>query len=357
MRIGTFLMPINPPERSIRESHEWNLRHITLCDQMGFEEAWIGEHFTVPWEPGPAPDLMIAQALTQTRYIKLATGGHCLPYHHPVGLAHRIAYLDQISEGRIMFGVAGGTIPTDRSMFDVTGGGKVNREKMQESLTIILKLWTEDGPWEYHGEYWQVSKPADAVDGLLRYYFQPYQKPHPPISIAGTNKNSPTLEFAGEQGLNPMSFALSFHHLKSHWESVLRGAEKTGRSPQRDEWRIAAPIVVAETDKKARKLVVDGPIGRCYREFLLPVYHASGQLTSFKQDPDMADSDVTVEYLVDNTWLVGSVDTVADKIARVIDESGGFGVLNAMTFDHHDCELDWLESLRLLVEEVAPKFA
>ena len=71
MKIGTFLMPNNPPERSVREAHEWNLDHIRHCDELGYAEAWIGEHFTVPWEACPAPDLMIAQALTQTRNIKL----------------------------------------------------------------------------------------------------------------------------------------------------------------------------------------------------------------------------------------------------------------------------------------------
>lgn len=356
MQFGTFLMPNNPPERTIREAHEWNLGHIALCDQLGYTEAWIGEHFTLPWEPCPAPDLMIAQALTCTKNIKLATGGHCLPYHHPIGVAHRIAYLDQISEGRIMFGVAGGTIPTDRAMFDVSTRDAPNREQMREALDIIIKLWTEDAPWEFHGKYWQVSKPAEVGGGLLKYHFQPFQKPYPPISIAGTNKNSPTLEMAGEMGLNPMSFALSFHHLKSHWNSVLNGAEQAGRTPDRNQWRITAPIFVAPTDAEARRRVVDGATGDAFRRFLLPVYTAAKQLTSFKQDPDMPDSDLTVEYMADNTWLVGSPDTVADKIAQVVEETGGFGVLNAMTFDHSGQQQEWSESLQLLIEEVAPRF-
>lgn len=347
-------MPNNPPERTVRQAHEWNLHHIAKCDALGYAEAWIGEHFTVPWEACPAPDLMIAQALNYTHNIKLATGGHCLPYHHPIGVAHRIAYLDQISEGRIIFGVAGGTIPTDRAMFDIDSAAEPNRAQMLEALTIIKKLWTEDAPWEYRGKYWQVSKPAEFGGGILKYHLEPFQKPHPPISIAGTNKDSPTLEMAGELGLNPMSFALSLHHLKSHWQAVLRGAEKGGLSPAREHWRLAAPIFIAETDAEARRHVLDGAIGRAYRDFLLPVYTAAKQLQSFKQDPDMPDSDVTVEYMADNTWLVGSPTTVSEKIACIKEETGGFGVLNAMTFDHSDQEPAWFESLRLLIEEVAP---
>ena len=57
---------------------------IRTADRLGYTEAWIGEHFTAPWEPNPAPDLLIAQALMQTKRIKLAPGAHLLPYHHPL---------------------------------------------------------------------------------------------------------------------------------------------------------------------------------------------------------------------------------------------------------------------------------
>ena len=66
MEVGVFMMPSHPPERDLREGFEWDLEHITLCDRLGFAEAWIGEHFTAPWEPNPAPDILIAQALMRT---------------------------------------------------------------------------------------------------------------------------------------------------------------------------------------------------------------------------------------------------------------------------------------------------
>ena len=62
MKLGAFVMPSHPPERGIREGFEWDLANLVALDQLGFSEAWIGEHFTAPWEPCPAPDLMIAQA-------------------------------------------------------------------------------------------------------------------------------------------------------------------------------------------------------------------------------------------------------------------------------------------------------
>lgn len=98
------MMPSHPPERSIRDGYEWDLRQLERLDDLGFHEAWIGEHFTAPWEPNPAPDLLIAQALLRTENIKLCPGAHLLPYHHPVELAHRVAFLDHLAEGRYMFG-------------------------------------------------------------------------------------------------------------------------------------------------------------------------------------------------------------------------------------------------------------
>jgi hypothetical protein len=46
MKLGAFLMPSHPPERSIRDGQRWDLSDLEQLDALGFEEAWIGEHFT-----------------------------------------------------------------------------------------------------------------------------------------------------------------------------------------------------------------------------------------------------------------------------------------------------------------------
>ena len=99
MKLGAFLMPSHPPERSIRDGILWDLEDLQRLDALGFEEAWIGEHYTAAWEPCPAPDLLISQALLRTKQIRLGPLGHLLPYHNPVELAHRVAYLDHMAAG------------------------------------------------------------------------------------------------------------------------------------------------------------------------------------------------------------------------------------------------------------------
>ena len=69
MEFGYFTMPSHPPERGLKDGHDWDLQTIRWLDELGYTECWIGEHHTAPWEPHPAPDLLIAQALLQTKRI------------------------------------------------------------------------------------------------------------------------------------------------------------------------------------------------------------------------------------------------------------------------------------------------
>ena len=103
MEFGYFAMPSHPPERGLKAGHDWDLQTLRWLDELGYTEAWIGEHHTAPWEPHPAPDLLIAQALLQTKRLRIGPGGFLLPYHHPMELANRVAMLDHLSEGRLNF--------------------------------------------------------------------------------------------------------------------------------------------------------------------------------------------------------------------------------------------------------------
>ena len=113
MRFGYFMMPMHAPGSPISQTLQTDLAQIELLDVLGFDEAWIGEHFTAEWENIPAPDIFIGAALQRTRSIKLGTGVTCLPNHNPFHLAHRIAMLDQLAQGRFMWGIGSGGFPGD----------------------------------------------------------------------------------------------------------------------------------------------------------------------------------------------------------------------------------------------------
>jgi alkanesulfonate monooxygenase SsuD/methylene tetrahydromethanopterin reductase-like flavin-dependent oxidoreductase (luciferase family) len=353
LQLGAFMMPSHPPDRPLLEGIGWDLAQLRRLDQLGFAEAWIGEHFTAPWEPCPAPDLLIAQALLSTERIKLCPGAHLLPYHHPVELAHRVAYLDHLARGRYMLGVGISALPSDLALFAMDAAGGENRRRTMEALDIMLRVWRGE-PFDFQGEFWSVGKPASNFD-FLGLHLAPLQKPHPPIGIAGLSAKSPTLELAGERGFLPLSISLNDAHTASHWDSVLRGAARSGRSPHRSDWRLVREVYVAPTDELARKRVREGALGRCWRDYLLPFYVGSGMGPHFKTDPTEPDSAITVDYLIENSWLVGSPSTVAEKLQRLHEVTGGFGTLLVMLYDFADEAEEWDESLALLVSEVLPR--
>src|SRR6202790_1203863 len=155
MELGYFSMPSHPPERGLKAGHDWDLQTLRWLDELGYTEAWIGEHYTAPGEPHPSPGLLIAQALWHTKRIRIGPGGFLLPYHHPAELAARVAMLDHLSEGRLNFGVAASGLPSDWQMFNVDGMSGQNREMTRESLDIILKMWSASEPFHYEGSLWK----------------------------------------------------------------------------------------------------------------------------------------------------------------------------------------------------------
>jgi len=357
MKLGLFLMPSHPPERDLREGHEWDLEVLCAADRLGYHEAWIGEHFTAPWEPNPAPDLLIAQALTQTSRIKLAPGAHLLPYHHPAVLACRVAYMDHLANGRYMLGIGSGGLPTDFQMFDIDPAIGQHREKFREALDIMLKMWTTDGGLECDGKYWKVKVAQPMYDNLLRHHIKPLQKPYPPIGIAGISLKSETLKLAGEYGFLPLSLDMNDKALASHWEAVEEGAARSGRIPKRSDWRIVRDVFVADTDAQARKDCLASGLVRATREYLLPLYRELQFTPFFKHDNAVPDEEVTPEYLIDHSWLVGSPRTVVEKVMALYRKVGGFGGILMMGADCADNPAPWLKSLRLMAEEVMPRLA
>ena len=348
-----FMQSSHPPERSLGDAIEQDLTTIEWCDQLGYSEVWVGEHLTAPWEPIPALDLVLAQAIPRTERITLCAGAYVLPFYHPAELALRIAQLDHMARGRFMCGIAAGSVPTDFSMTDVDGVAGVNRAMMHESFEIMRKLWTQrDEEWEYAGTYWTVRNPAH----FLGYgpHVTPYQRPHPPIGVAGLSPRSETIRWAGEQGAIPLSLTFSVSYLKGHWDMMEEGAASAGRTCSRHDWRVIRTIFVAETDAEARAFVKEGLHARHWVESNFPLLRAFDWLKYLKHDPELPTDTVDVDYLIEHLWLVGSPGTVADKVRATQEALGGFGTLIVNKYDYGDQPDAYRRSLRLLAEEVLP---
>jgi alkanesulfonate monooxygenase SsuD/methylene tetrahydromethanopterin reductase-like flavin-dependent oxidoreductase (luciferase family) len=336
---------------------EDDLQQLVELDRMGYKEAWIGEHFTAEWENIPAPDLLIAQALSVTRNIVFGTGVTNIPNHNPFHLAHRIAQLDQMAKGRLYWGIGSGGFPGDFRVAGMDPKTGEHRAMMREAIDLILRLWEDPQPGHYEHARWQFTVPDPDPEIALRVHVKPYQRPHPPIALAGISVKSDTLEFAGERGWIPMSINFApTRVLETHWASVEEGAARTGRTADRAQWRIARDIYVADSTKQARKDAMGGVLSRDFDEYFRKLLPKGRGLAIVKQDPEMPDAEVTSEYMMDNVWIVGSREEVAEKLGALSEAVGGFGVLLAMGHEWEPWDA-WHESMGLLVSDVMPKVA
>jgi len=356
MDYGYFTMPLHPPGSNITETLDEDLEQIVVLDNLGFREAWIGEHFTSSWENIPAPDLLIAKAIPLIKNIILGIGVSCMPNHNPFVLAHRIAMLDHLAHGRFYWGVGAGSFPGDFKVFGINPKTGEQRVLTHDAIDLILKLWEDPQPGLYENKYWRFSVPEPQNDVGLKLHLKPYQKPHPPIAVAGISEGSGTLMIAGERNWIPMSINLVAKQiLRSHWKAVEEGAQKAGMIADRSKWRVARDVYVAETTEQARREAIEGTLGRDFKEYFFRlVPKIRGSLDIFKTDTSISDSDVTLDYMIDNMWIVGSPDDVARKIRELYEYLGGFGVLLVMGHEWRPRD-KWVRSMTLLTREVMPK--
>ena len=357
MRLGYFMQPLHPPGADVTQTLQDDMAQVVALDRLGFEEAWIGEHLTLEWETITSPEIFIGMALAKTERIKLGTGVNCLPNHHPFFLAHRIAMLDHLAQGRFQWGVGPGSTPGDMEAFQVDWGAGEHYKLARATVEAVLDLWAGAEPGHYGNRWFRYKVPEPQAEIASHVYLKPYQQPHPPIAVAGLSPDSPSLTWAGEQGWSPMSIQYCCPRvLRGHWASVEAGARAAGRKPARSEWRVCREVFVAETSAEARRLALEGVLRRDYEDYNLVIMKQFGALGLFKDDPSLPDSAVTPEFLVDNMWIVGSVEEVTEKLRALHEAVGGFGVLLTLAHEWRPREA-WERSMQLLAEEVMPRLS
>ena len=356
MNLGTFMMPLHPPEKDRTACFEEDVEFVVRADQRGFSEAWIGQHHTVAWEPIPSNDLFISHVLPQTKNIRLGTGVSIMPQHHPVNVAVRLAFLDHLSKGRINCGFGQGGVATDWGLFDLPDP-KTQGLMTVESIDMVLKLWEADAPFDFKGDFYHI-KIEDPVPELgIGELLKPYQKPHPPIGMSVIRGESLAATMAGQRGYLPISTNLvAASTLAQHWQTYSAGATDAGLpEPERTRWRISRSVVVADSANQAWDYALDpkSAFNRAF-EYLIVVLSGAKMLHIMKHDPEVPDEEVTPEYLVKNLCIVGDAKSCVDQLEGLWETTGGFDTLLMIAHDWDDRPL-WERSIDLLAKEVVPK--
>ena len=229
MELGAFMMPLHPPEKDRTLGFEEDVEFAVRADELGFSEAWVGQHHTLAWEPIPSNDVFIANVLPRTKNIRLGSGVSILPQHHPVNVAVRLAYLDHLSRGRIYCGFGQGGVPTDWGLFDLPDP-QTQGLMTVESIDMILKLWQTDPPFDFKGNFYHIKLEGGDPEHGIGELLQPYQKPHPPIAMSIIRGRSRAAFMAGQRGYIPLSTSLAHPStLREHWETYCNGAADAGR--------------------------------------------------------------------------------------------------------------------------------
>jgi limonene 1,2-monooxygenase len=340
MTFGTFMAPFHRVGENPTLALERDLELIEWLDDLGFDEAWIGEHHSGGWETIASPEVFIGAAAGRTRHIRLGTGVISLPYHHPYMVANRMVLLDHLTRGRVMLGVGPGALASDANMFCIDP--ERQREMMDESLGVIMQLFDGSGPVTCETDWFKLR------DATLQ--LRPFQKPTLPVAVASVQSPAGVL-LAGKHGTSVISLSvprdtIRSTSLKDQWAIAEKEAAEHGKTMRREDWRLSVGCHLAETREQAFEDIRVGA-GQVVTEY------TGG--TNGNPIPDVPANEI-VDYMVENNqWIVGTPDDCIAGIERLQEASGGFGGLLLRAEDW--APRDKLHrSYELLARYVMPQF-
>jgi alkanesulfonate monooxygenase SsuD/methylene tetrahydromethanopterin reductase-like flavin-dependent oxidoreductase (luciferase family) len=221
VKFGTFYqqqMP-RPWKEGVEVKHfADHLEQAVLADQLGFNSVWVTEHhFLEEYSHSSAPEIFLAAVAARTQNIRLAHGIRHTPpgIKHPARIAEEIATLDVISNGRVEFGVGEGATKLELGAHRIPGREK--RAMSLEATEQIANMLAMSPYPGWDGEYFQME--------CRNIVPKPVQKPHPPMWLACTNRE--TIALAGRLGLGALAFSFVDPSESSQWVETYYDAIKS----------------------------------------------------------------------------------------------------------------------------------
>src|SRR5437588_12340264 len=355
MNLGFFTMPIHPLEKDWQRSLNEDREAFLLAEELGFTEAYVGEHVTDRAENITSCIAFLAWIAAATKRIKLGTGTINMPNTHPATVAASMAMLDHMLDGRLIFGISPGGLLSDAELF---GNLDSDRNAMfLESINQVLAIWAGEPPYNIDGKYWNISIEKTLMKDIGQGFIaKPLQRPDPPIVVTAIAPFSKGVTEAAARGWDPISANfLMAQWVKSHWPKYAEGCERVGRPADPANWRVAKSIFVADDDATAKRYATDpdGPY-RYYYSQLLTKLQRGGRAIAFKTDPKQADDDVSLDAVCEKLVFWGSPNRVADQVLEFREDVGDFGTLLLAGKDWKDRELG-RRNMQLLAEKVLPQ--
>jgi len=343
MKFGAFFAPLHAARENPTLAIERDIELIQWMDQLGYDEAWIGEHHSAGYECIASPEVFIATTAERTKHIRLATGVSSLAYHHPLILADRIAQLDHQVRGRLIFGVGPGQLVADAYMMGIDPADL--RRRMDESLSCLVRLLNGEVV-TFETDWFKLRE--------ARCQLLPYQSPT--VEMAVASAISPTgARTAGKYGIGMISVAAShpdgFKQLGNHWDICEAKAAEHGKTVSRSNWRVVTPFHIAETKEQAFADLRHGLMDmmRYFRKF-------GGSAFPVAKDFDEAVAIWTGGGLgAFGVGVVGTPDDLIAHIRKLQTQSGGFETFLSLAHNAADFAAT-KKSYDLLARYVMPEF-
>jgi alkanesulfonate monooxygenase SsuD/methylene tetrahydromethanopterin reductase-like flavin-dependent oxidoreductase (luciferase family) len=221
MRFGVFYeLQLPKPWKPMDEHrliHE-SLEQVELADRLGFDYAWeVEHHFLDEYSHSSAPEVFLATAAARTKRIRLGHGiRQVIPnYNHPARTAEMLGTLDIVSDGRVDFGIGEGATRLELGGFHISA--KEKRAMSLEAAEQVANMMVLDPYPGFEGKYF--SMPCRNV------LPKPVQKPHPPIWMACTNRD--TIRVAAANGVGALAFSFLDPDEAHKWADIYYGIIKS----------------------------------------------------------------------------------------------------------------------------------
>ena len=296
-------------------------RYFDECmyvDEMGFDGIMVNEHHNTPSCMNASCNLAAAVLARTTQQAKILLLGNILPIHdNPVRLAEEIAMIDVISGGRVISGMVRGT---GVETLATNGNPMYNRERFEECHDLVIKTWTEPGPFRWEGKHYNFR--------VVNPWMVPVQKPHPPVWVPGT-ASPETAQWAASHGYTYVAFLTPLDVTEDLFQIYRTTAAETGYEPTPDNFGYLLCCYVADTqeeaDEQARHFIWRmGTTTRGPREYMNPVGYRSQQgeqVAARRAVRPLIQQ--CYEELNENYHIVaGTPDTVLEKIRYLYDRLG-----------------------------------
>ena len=211
MKLGTFYEHQLP--RPWNEGDELKLfqdalDQVELADKLGVDHMWeVEHHFLEEYAHSSAPEIFLAACSQRTKNIRLGHGIVLLPpgYNHPARVAERIATLDLVSNGRVEFGTGESSAELELGGFGIPRADK--RAMWMESLGAIARMMVENPFQGHEGKYFSMP--------VRNVVPKPVQKPHPPLWVACSRRE--TIHLAAKLGIGALTFAFISPEEAKQW--------------------------------------------------------------------------------------------------------------------------------------------